>query len=46
MLIEARKLGRNKDDFIPLNQRPKVDNLDGDFGLGDPFRYIIKNLDT
>ena len=37
MIIEAQKQARNKEDFIPLNQRPKVDNLDDDFSY-DPFR--------
>ena len=37
MMIEARKKTRNKDDFIPLNQRPKVNNLD-EGGFDDSFR--------
>ena len=39
MIIEAQKQARNKEDFIPLNQRPKVDNLDDDFSY-DPFRSV------
>ena len=42
MIIEAQKQARNKEDFIPLNQRPKVDNLDDDFSY-DPFRLEDKS---